>query len=99
MIAIPKPARRDLGRRPRREEDLGAGARAKLGRAGQVIGMRVGLDHEAQAQPALLDLSQVNRDAVGPRIDQRGVAGATVLDEIREAVVRAHLVHDESMGH
>ena len=61
--------------------------------------MRVCLDHEAQAQPALLDLSQVPLDAIGSRIDQSGVAGPTVLDEVGEAVVRPHLVHDESMGH
>ena len=74
-IAIGKPARRDLGHRAGREQHLGAGAGAKLGRTGQVIGMRVGLDHEAQAQPALLDLSQVNRDAIGSRIDQSGRRG------------------------
>jgi hypothetical protein len=40
----------------------------------------MGLDHEAQAQPALRELSQVVRDAVGPRVHERGLTRVGIRD-------------------
>ena len=96
-IAVAKPGRRDVGCRVRREQDLGARARSQLRGAGEVIGMRVGLDHEAQAQPALVEFPQVVRDAVRSRIDESGLTRVSIRDEIREAILGTHLVEDEGM--
>jgi hypothetical protein len=46
-IAIAEPARRHLGGRAIRDQDIGPGARTQVGGAGDVIGIRVGLDHNA----------------------------------------------------
>ena len=90
---------RYLGGRPRREQRLGPRPRAQLRGAGQVIGVRVRLDHEAQAEPTLFEVGQVIRDAVGTRVDQRRLARVGIRDEIRETALGAHLVHGESLRH
>jgi hypothetical protein len=59
--------------------------RTQLGGAGDVIGMRVGLDHNAQAQLARLEVSQIVLDTVGPRVDEGRFPRVGVGDEIREA--------------
>ena len=51
----------------------------------------------AQAQPALVELPQIVRDAVRPRVDEGGLTRVSVRDEIREAILGAHLVHGQGL--
>ena len=61
--------------------------------------MRVGLDHEAQVQPALFEIGQVVRDSIDTRVDEGRFACVDIGQEIREAVLRPHLVNDERLDH
>jgi hypothetical protein len=92
-IAGAQPPRRDVGLRLGRHEHVGAGPRSQLAGAGQVVGMRVRLDHEAQAQPALFEIGEVFGDPIDARIDEGRFARVHIGKEIREAVLRLHLVN------
>jgi hypothetical protein len=61
--------------------------------------MRVRLDHEAQVQPARIEISEVFRNPIDARVDEGRFACVDIGKEIRKAVLRPHLVNDERLDH
>jgi len=59
----------------------------------QSLDVRVGLDDEAQTQPALLDLTPIRGHLIGAGAHEHGLVRFGILDQVREVVLDAHLVH------
>jgi hypothetical protein len=59
----------------------------------------VRVDHEPETQAARGEVSEIVFHAIRSRIDEGSFSLACVRDEVRKAIVGAHLVHDQRSCH
>lgn len=62
--------------------DPGAGSLAQQPRAGNVIGVHVGLEHVAKVEAEVVEQPQVAVDLLAHRIDERGVFAVLVGQQV-----------------
>ena len=97
-VAVTETARRDVRARMRGQQHLRAGPCPELRRTRQVVGVRVRVDHQGQMELQLPERLEVLPDPIGAGIHQGGPTRVEIRDEVGEAVLRPHLVHEQRVG-